>query len=136
MESGVLSNPRGKAPSPCTWKIIQVSFTIYSLKMSTTYLEHPISLSFLINRPVTERREVGQEGTNLTVIVKHSILVWNNGASQRTILHDPVCALPEISINQGQEDLTKLCSMLMTIFKELDQLHTCPAVVTPQQKQE
>ena len=43
--------------------------------------------------------KVRREGIYLKVMGKRSILVWNNGKSQRTILHDPGCTLPETSIN-------------------------------------
>ena len=36
--------------------------------------------------------------------------VWNNRTSKRKILQDPGCALPETSINQSQEGLTKFYS--------------------------
>ena len=42
---------------------------------------------------------------------KLSILVCNSGKSQRNILHAPRCALPETSINHGQEGLTKFYSI-------------------------
>ena len=74
--------------------------------------------------------EVGREGTYLKVMGKRSMLVWNNGKPQRTILHDPGCALPETSINQGQEGLTKFYSTFEEIFKESDKVHACPAVTT------
>ena len=61
--------------------------------------------------------KVGREGTYLKVMGKSSILVWNNGKSQRTIFHSPGCAIPETSINQGQKDLTKFYSMLTEFFK-------------------
>ena len=66
---------------------------------------------------------------------KNSFLVWNNGKPQRAILHDPGCALPEASINQGQEGLTKFYSMFAELFKELYQVHTCPAVATSHQRE-
>ena len=67
---------------------------------------------------------------------KHSILVRNNVRPQRNILHDTEFNLPETSINQGQEVLTKLYGMLEEIFKESDRVHACPAVATPQQREE
>ena len=60
--------------------------------------------------------EVGREGTNLNVMGKRSILICNNRKSQRTIIHAHGCALPEISINQGQEGLTKFYSMIAEFF--------------------
>ena len=41
-----------------------------------------------------------------------------------------------MSINQGQEGLTKLYSMFAESFKESDRVHACPAVATPQQMEE
>ena len=67
---------------------------------------------------------------------KRSVLVWNNGKSQRTILHASGCALPKTSINQGQEGLTKFYIMFTEFFKELDRFHVCPAVATPHQWEE
>ena len=57
------------------------------------------------------------EGTYLNVIRKQFIREWNNKKSQRNILHAPGCALPETSINQGQEVLTKFYSMFVDFFK-------------------
>ena len=51
--------------------------------------------------------EFRREETYLEVMVKHSILVWDNRKSKRTIPHAPVCALPGTAINRGKEDLTK-----------------------------
>ena len=48
------------------------------------------------------------------------ILVWNNGKSQRTILHSIKCDLPETSINKGQEELTKFYSMF-AVFQGIRQ---------------
>ena len=80
--------------------------------------------------------EVGREVTYLKVMLKCYILVWNNGKSQNTIFHDPVCALLETSINQGQEGLTKFYSMLAEFFRESDRAHACPVVATPHQREE
>ena len=52
--------------------------------------------------------EVGREGTYLKVVDKRYILVWNNKKYQSTILHNPGFTLPETSINQVQEGITKL----------------------------
>ena len=41
-----------------------------------------------------------------------------------------------MSINQGQEGLTKFYSMFAEIFKESDRVHTCPEVATTQQGEE
>ena len=76
--------------------------------------------------------KVGREGTYLKVMGKRSILVLNNGKLQRIILHAPGYALPETSINQGQEGLTKFYSMFAEFFKESDMVHTSPSVVTTQ----
>ena len=70
------------------------------------------------------------------MIRKRSILVWNNGKSQRTIIHALGCALPETYINHGQEGLAKLYSMLEQFFKEPERVHTCPAVATTHQREE
>ena len=67
---------------------------------------------------------------------KHSILVWNNGKSQRTILHATGYNLPETSINNGQESLTKFYSMFAKNFKESDRVHAYLAVATTQQREE
>ena len=64
------------------------------------------------------------------------ILVWNNRKSQRNILHSPGCALPENSINQDKEGLTKFYSLFAEIFKGLDRVHACPTVAMPQQREE
>ena len=61
--------------------------------------------------------------------------VYNNGKCRRTILRAPGCALPETSINEGKEGLTKFCSMFAEKFKELDWVHTCPAVTNPQKRE-
>ena len=42
---------------------------------------------------------------------KCSVLVWNNGKLQRTILHNPGYAIPETPINKPQDGLTKFHSM-------------------------
>ena len=78
--------------------------------------------------------KVGREGTYLKVVVKRSVLVWNNRKSQSIILHAPGCALPEMSINQVQEILTKLYSMFAEFFKVSDRVHAYPSVATPQQR--
>ena len=62
--------------------------------------------------------------------------MWNNGKPQRTILTSPGYTLPETSINQGQEVLTKFYSILTEIFKESDRFHACPEVATPEQREE
>ena len=72
--------------------------------------------------------------TYLKVMGKRSILLWNNGKSQSTILHAPGFALPKTSINQVQECLTKLCIMFVEFFKESDRIHAYPAAATPQQR--
>ena len=41
-----------------------------------------------------------------------------------------------MSINKGQEDLTKFYSMFTEIFKESDRVHACPAVDTTYQREE
>ena len=57
----------------------QVNFTILFFNISTTSLDHPSSSSDLKNRPGTEGEdEVKREGTYLKVMVKKSVLVWNN----------------------------------------------------------
>ena len=74
------------------------------------------------------------EGAHLKVMGKHSVLVWNNVKSQRTILHAPGCALPETPINQGQGGLTKFHSMFAEIFRVPYRIHACVAVATPHQR--
>ena len=71
----------------------------------------------------------------LKVMGKRSILVWNNGKLQMNILQAPGCSLPEKSMNQGQERLTKFYSMFAEFFNKLDQVHAFPAVATPQQRE-
>ena len=78
---------------------------------------------------------VGKEGTYLKVMGKHSVLVCNNGKYQSIILHAPGCALPEMTINQGQEGLTKFYSMFAEFFNLLGRVHTCPEVTMPQQRE-
>ena len=56
------------------------------------------------------------------------MLVWNNRKSQKTTFNSPGCGLPETSIDQAHEGLTKFCSMFEKSFKELDQIHSCPIV--------
>ena len=60
------------------------------------------------------------------------ILVWNNVKSHMKILHAPGCALPETSINQGQDGLTKFYIMFAEFFKESDRVHACPEDATMQ----
>ena len=62
--------------------------------------------------------------------------MWDNGKSQRTILHTTSFALPEMSIHKVHEGLTKFYSMLAEIFKESDRVHTYPLVATLQQREE
>ena len=78
--------------------------------------------------------EVIREGTYLKVMEQQPILVWNNGKPHRIIFHAPECALPETSINQGQEGLTKFYSIFAIFFREWERIHTCQAVATPQQR--
>ena len=52
---------------------------------------------------------------------KDFIIMCNNGKSQRTILHAPVSTLSEISINQGQEVLTKFYRMFAEFLKGIRQ---------------
>ena len=63
---------------------------------------------------------------------KRSILLRNNGKSQRIILHDHECNLPEIYKNQVQEGLTKFHNMFAEFSKESDRVHACSPVATPQ----
>ena len=72
--------------------------------------------------------KVGREGTYLEVMGKCSILVWNNGKSQRIIPHATGCAPLETSTNKGHEGMTKFYSMFAEIFKESDRVHACPEV--------
>ena len=67
---------------------------------------------------------------------KRLVLVHTNGKPQSTILHAPGCELPETSINQVQEGLTKFSSMFAEIFKELDRIHSCPVAATLQHMEE
>ena len=67
---------------------------------------------------------------------KRSILLWENGKSQRTILNGTGCAIPDTSTNQFQEGRTKLCRTFAGFLKELDQIHAFPAAATPQQREE
>ena len=75
--------------------------------------------------------EIGREGTYLKVMIKRSVLVRNNRKYQNNILHDPRCALPETSINQGQEVLTNFYNIFAEFFNELDRFHACPEVAAP-----
>ena len=68
-------------------------------------------------------------------MVKCYIFVWDNGKSQSTILIAPGYALLEMSINQGQEGLTKFYSMFAEFFKKSDRVHAFPAVATTQQRE-
>ena len=70
------------------------------------------------------------------VMGKCSVLVWNNSKSQRSILHAPGCTLPETSINENQDGLTKFYIMFAEIFKESDRFHARPEVATPQKREE
>ena len=79
--------------------------------------------------------EIVNEGTYLKLMGKRSVLVWENGKYQSTILHAPGCDLPETSINQGQYLLTKFHSMFLEFFKEPDRIHACVVVATPQQRE-
>ena len=83
---------------------------------------------------------VRREGTYLKVMRKRSILVCNNRKTLRIILHDPGFTLSEISMNQGQEGLTKFFrifySMFSKISKESDRVHARPAVFTTQQMED
>ena len=56
-------------------------------------------------------------------MVKCSVLVCNNGKSQRNIIHAPGCVLTEMSINQGKEVLTKFYIMFADFFKESYRVH-------------
>ena len=67
---------------------------------------------------------------------KHSVLMWNNRKSQRTILPALGCALSEMPINQDQEVLTKFYSMYAKNFKELERTQDCQEVATPQQRED
>ena len=67
---------------------------------------------------------------------KCSIFVWKNVKFQRTILNAPGFAFPEKSINQGQEVLTKFCSMFVEIFKESEHIHAWSVVATPKNRKE
>ena len=78
--------------------------------------------------------ESRREGTYLRVMVKLSVLLWDNGKPQMIVLQAPVCALPETSINQVLEVLTKFYRMFAEIFKESYRVHTFPEVATPQQR--
>ena len=76
-----------------------------------------------------------KEETYLKLMGKRSIFVCNNSKSKRTILHAPGCALPETSINQGREVITKLHSMFAEFFKESDRAYSLPAVATPHHRE-
>ena len=67
---------------------------------------------------------------------KRSILVWNNEKSQRTILHAPGCALPETSIKQGHNCLTKFYSTFTDFFKESERVHALTSVDNTHQREE
>ena len=83
-----------------------------------------------------EEDKVGSEGTYLKVMVKSSVLVWNNGKSQSTTLHYPICALPETSINQGQGGLTKFYRIFTEFSKESDRVHACTEVAALHQRED
>ena len=69
-------------------------------------------------------------------MVKHYILVWNNGEPQRIILHALGCDIPETFTNEGQEGITEFYRMFAENFKESNRVHACPAVATPYQREE
>ena len=53
----------------------------------------------------------GLEETHLNMMVKYSVLLWNNGKYWSNNLHNPSRVLSEKYINQVQEGLTKFCSI-------------------------
>ena len=64
------------------------------------------------------------------MIGKISVLVWNNGKYQSTILHATRCAITETYTNKYQELPTNLCSTFVEIFYELDWIQTFQSVDT------
>ena len=80
--------------------------------------------------------ELGRKGTYLKVIVKHSACTLNSSKSQSTIIYAHVYDLPETSINQDKEGLTKFYRMFVEFFKEWDKVHAFLSVAMTQHKGE
>ena len=62
---------------------------------------------------------------------RRSVLVWENSKVHRAVMCSPGCELPDTSINQGLEVMTKFYIMFTEFFKELDQIYDFPVVSTP-----